>query len=176
VIRLSGDRSHTILSDEGNKGESNEIQDAICCGPGFAHRVRPVPAGNGTEHLAIHHHHDTRFNAGSDAEHHHDYSVSGIFVGGQTTQTTDTTTKYKHGGEKVKQSDTITTTDAAPGAQTSQTTDTTTKYKHGHEKMKQTDTTTTTNAPPVQEMQQENTRTTNTTNATTTNTTTRQQQ
>jgi hypothetical protein len=114
VIRLSGDRSHTILSDEGNKGESNEIQDAICCGPGFAHRVRPVPAGNGTEHLAIHHHHDTRFNAGSDAEHHHDYSVSGIFVGGQTTQTTDTTTKYKHHHKKVKQTDTTTTTTMSP--------------------------------------------------------------
>src|SRR5450755_3998497 len=59
VTRLSGNGSYTMASDQRNKGESNEIHEAICCCPGVAYRDRPVPAGDGPEHHPIYHHHFT---------------------------------------------------------------------------------------------------------------------
>src|ERR1035437_7657802 len=85
VTRLSRNGSHTMVSDQRNKGESNdEIQEAICCRPGVAHRARPVPAGNGTEHHSIQHlDDDTESTSRSDAEHHqHDITGSGIGAAG----------------------------------------------------------------------------------------------
>ena len=80
VTRLSRHGSHTIVSVQCNKRKSNEIPKAICCRPGGAHRARPVPAGNGTEHYLIQHHDDDKESTSrSDGEHHHhDYAGSGI--------------------------------------------------------------------------------------------------
>jgi hypothetical protein len=47
-----------ILSDQRNKGESNEIQKAICCRSGVAHLARLALAGNGTEQHTIQYHGD----------------------------------------------------------------------------------------------------------------------
>src|SRR5664279_6499965 len=84
VNRLSGNGSHTIVSAQRNKGESNEIQEAICCRPGVARCARPVPAGNGTEHLTIQFlNDDTESACRSGAKHHHhDFTGSGIGAAG----------------------------------------------------------------------------------------------
>src|ERR1035441_10572084 len=107
VNRLSGNGSHTIVSAQRNKGESNEIQEAICCRPGVARRARPVPAGNGTEHHSIQFlADDTQTPGRSDAKHHHDFTGSGIGAAG-TGHSEYSYDRYagRPGGEANRQDD-----------------------------------------------------------------------
>ena len=82
VHRLSGGGSPTMVSDQRNKGESNEIPEAIGCRPGVAHRARPVPAGTGTEQHTVQHHHDDTESTRRSEHHHHDTTGSGIGAAG----------------------------------------------------------------------------------------------
>src|ERR1035437_5097970 len=80
--QIKSEWSHTIESDQRNKGESNEIQETTCCRPGVARCARPVPAGHGTEHHSIQFlDDDTEPTSRSDAEHHHDYTGTGLSAG-----------------------------------------------------------------------------------------------